>query len=127
MIHKLPFILYVLGATAAFAQDSVQTDGEKYKAIFENECIRVLDYSDQPGQKTHQHRHPAFFLYALSPFKRTVTLPDGKVLRREFKQGDTLWSEEQTHIGENVGQTPTHVIIVEMKRPSGTGASCSKG
>ena len=100
----------------AFAQDAVQTDGEKYKAILENECVRVLEYNDRPGDKTHLHRHPAFVLYALSGFKRTLTLPGGKVLRREFKPGDVMWSEDQTHIGENVGDTATHVIIVELKK-----------
>lgn len=106
-------------ATCAFAQDAVQTDGDKYKVILENDCVRVLDYHDLPGEKTHQHKHPAFVLYALSPFKRTLTLPDGKVLTRQFKEGDVMWSEEQTHIGENIGQTPTHVLIVELKKPSG--------
>jgi len=100
----------------ACAQDAVETDAGKYKAILENECVRVLEYNDQPGEKTHQHRHPAFVLYALSGFKRTLTLPDGKVLRREFKPGDVMWSDEQVHIGANVGDTPTRVLIVELKR-----------
>jgi hypothetical protein len=100
----------------AFAQDAVQTDPEKYKAVLENECVRVLEYNDRPGDKTHQHRHPAFVLYALSGFKRTLTLPGGKVLRREFTPGDVMWSEQQTHIGENVGDTPTRVIIVELRK-----------
>jgi hypothetical protein len=103
-------------SACASAQDAVETDPGKYKAILENDCVRVLEYHDQPGEKTHQHRHPAFVLYALSGFKRTLTLPDGKVLRREFKPGDVMWSEEQTHIGENVGDTPTRVLIVELKR-----------
>lgn len=102
--------------TPALAQDPVRTDSEKYKAIMENECVRVLEYTDRPGEKTHQHRHPAFVLYALSGFKRSLTLPGGKVLRREFKTGDVMWSDEQTHIGENVGDTPTRVLIVEMKK-----------
>jgi hypothetical protein len=42
-------------------------------------------------------------------------MPDGKVIIREFKAGDVLWSNAQTHIGENVGDTPTHVIMVELK------------
>lgn len=100
----------------AFAQDAIQTDPGKYQVILENECVRVLEYNDRPGEKTHQHRHPAFVLYALSGFKRTLTLPGGKVLKREFKPGDVMWSEEQTHIGENVGDTPTRVIIVELKK-----------
>lgn len=108
---------------SAFALDPVQTDGDKYKVILENNCVRVLDYQDSPGQKTLQHTHPAFVLYALSPFKRTLTLPDGKVLEREFKAGDVMWSPGQTHIGENVGNTPTHVVIVELKQ---TTDSCSK-
>jgi quercetin dioxygenase-like cupin family protein len=109
-------------ATSAVAQDAIQTDGDKYKVILENACVRVLDYQDAAGEKTHQHTHPAFVLYALSPFKRTLTLPDGKVLKREFKAGDVMWSEAQTHIGENIGETPTHVVIVELKQ---AGAACS--
>ena len=105
-----------LVSSPVLGQDAVQTDGGKYKAILENECVRVLAYNDSPGERTHEHRHPAFVLYALSGFKRTLTLPDGKVLRREFKPGDVMWSEAQTHIGENVGDTPTRVIIVELKK-----------
>lgn len=96
-------------------QDPVVTDSDKYKVVFENEHIRVLDYQDKPGQKTNEHRHPAFFLYALSPFKRNIHLEGGKVIVREFKTGDTIWSEEQVHIGENVGETDTHALIVELK------------
>jgi beta-alanine degradation protein BauB len=102
-------------AATAFAHDPAQTDGDKYKVIFENDRVRVLEYKDRPGEKTRQHKHPAFVLYALGPFKRRITLPDGKVMMREFKAGDVLYSEAQTHIGENVGSTPTHVIMVEMK------------
>jgi hypothetical protein len=99
----------------AHAQDPIETDGDKYQVIFENERVRVLEYRDRPGDKTREHRHPAFVLYTLSPFKRTITLPDGKVLTREFKAGEVLWSEAQTHIGTNIGETPTHVIMVELK------------
>lgn len=109
------FLFGLLFATAVQAQDPIATDGDKYKTIFENERVRVLEYRDQPGEKTHQHRHPAFVLYALGPFKRTLTLPDGQVLTREFKAGDVLWSDAQTHISANVGETPTHVLMVELK------------
>ena len=110
-------VLASLGPALAMAQDPVQTDGDKYKLIFENERVRVLDYKDMPGAKTHQHVHPAFVLYVLEPFKRKITLPNGKIIMREFKRGDVLWSEAQTHVGENVGATPTHVLMIEMKKP----------
>jgi len=34
---------------------------------------------------------------------------------REFKAGDVIWSDAQTHIGENIGESPTHVLMIEMK------------
>ena len=105
-----------LFAASAFAADPVQTDGDKYKVKFENDRVRVLEYTDLPGEKTNEHHHPAFLLYAVSPFKRKISLPNGKVIMREFKAGEILWSDEQTHTGENVGDTPTHVIMVEMKQ-----------
>ncbi len=96
-------------------QDPIITDPDKYKVIFENESVRVLDYQDKPGEKTNKHGHPAFVLYALSPFKRNIHLEDGKIIVREFKTGDILWSEEQIHIGENVGETDSHALIMEIK------------
>jgi beta-alanine degradation protein BauB len=102
-------------ASAAHADDPVKTDGDKYKVMFENDRIRVLEYRDRPGEKTHQHAHPAFLVYPVSPFRRRIVLPDGKALVREFKAGEVMWSDGQTHIGENVGDTPTHVIMVELK------------
>ncbi len=129
----IPTIPGILSAAAAvllipiaLAQDATQTDGDKYKVVLENECVRVLEYRDQPGDKTQQHRHPAFVLYALSPFERTLTLPDGKVLRRQFKAGEVMWSEAQTHIGANVGQTATHVLITELKSSPQGDQGCTK-
>ncbi len=96
-------------------QDPILTDSDKYKVIFENEHVRVLDYQDKPGEKTNKHGHPSFLLYALSPFKRNIHLEDGKILVREFETGDIIWSEEQIHIGENVGETDSHALIMEFK------------
>jgi beta-alanine degradation protein BauB len=96
--------------------DPTHTDSDKYKVRFENGRIRVLEYRDLPGDKTHMHEHPAFVLYAVGPFKRRLLLPDGKVLVRVFSAGDIMWSDAQAHLGENVGETPTHVIMVEMKQ-----------
>ncbi|MCL4746192.1 MAG: hypothetical protein KJZ83_12365 [Burkholderiaceae bacterium] len=118
MLNKLCVLTTLsLVSISAFAQSPVETDGDKYKVILENAQVRVLEYKDMPNVKTHQHSHPAFVLYALTPFKRKIHLPDGKVLMREFKAGDVMYSPAQTHIGENVGNTPTHVIMVELKTP----------
>lgn len=123
MRSLLTLVAFASISSLSAAQDAVTTDSDKYKVIFENECVRVLDYRDHPGDQTNQHKHPAFVLYSLSAFKRTVTLPDGKELHRQFKEGDVLWSDSHTHIGTNTGHTPTHVILVEMKPAIG---ECAK-
>ena len=115
MLNKSVALTLSLVSWAALAQSPIETDGDKYKVVMENEQVRVLEYRDLPGETTHQHRHPAFVLYAVSPFQRKIDLPDGKVLMREFKAGDVMYSPAQVHIGENVGTTPTHVIMVELK------------
>lgn len=97
------------------AMDPVLTDPDKYKLIFENDQIRLLDYQDRPGEKTNKHHHPAFVLYALSPFVRNIHLEDGTVIERAFKTGEWIKSEGQVHVGENVGETDTHALIIEFK------------
>src|SRR5215469_13644343 len=99
-------------------QDPTVTDPDKYRVLFENERVRVLEFRDKPGQRTAPHRHPDFVLYALSSFRRTLTFPEqGTVVTREVHAGDVSWSKAQVHIGENTGATETHVLFVELKAP----------
>ncbi len=118
MKHSLAGLILAAVVAPGFAQDPVETDGDKYKVLLDNACVRVLEYRDQPGESTQQHRHPAFVLYAVQPFERVIHLPDGRNINRKFAAGEVIWSPAQMHIGENSGATPTHALIVESK-PSG--------
>ena len=70
--------------------------------------------SDTSGQRTSPHFHPDYVLCALSSFKRKLTVSGGgRVV--EVKAGQVLWGKAQSHIGENVGNSDTHVLIVELK------------
>jgi hypothetical protein len=97
--------------------DPLRTDPDKYKLVLENERVRVLEYRDKPGDKTKQHSHPDFVLYTLSTFKRRLTLGDGRTLERTATPGQTSFSEAHVHVGENVGDTDTHVLMIELKEP----------
>ena len=97
------------------SRDPVVTDGDKYKVVLENDRVRVLEYRDSPGQRTSPHHHPDFVLCALSAFKRKFVLADGKQAVREVRPGEVAWGKAHSHIGENVGSTDTHVLIVELK------------
>ena len=106
------------GATPrqAAAPDPTVSDGDKYHVVLENEYVRVLRYHDEPGQKTHPHHHPnAFIMYALAPFRRKLTFPDGRVRERVFAAGEADWVPAQTHSGENTGSAPTEGLLIEVK------------
>jgi quercetin dioxygenase-like cupin family protein len=96
-------------------QDPIATDGDKYSVVLENERVRVLRYHDEPGDRTTQHAHPDYVLYAESSFKRRLTFPDGRKQEVEVKTGSVGYMKAHIHIGENIGDTNTDVIIVELK------------
>lgn len=104
--------------------DPTSTDPDKYRVIFENERVRVLEYRDEPGQKTSPHEHPDSVMYTLSSFDRRLIGASGESREVRLERGEVRWLSAQTHSGENVGETPTHVLFVELKeRPGSESAS----
>ena len=94
--------------------DPVASNPEHYKVVFENERVRVLEYTDQPGEKTTPHQHPDSVMYTLSTFRRLLV--SGEAQREvEMVAGLVGWLPAQEHHGENIGSTPTHVLFVELK------------
>lgn len=96
--------------------DPTTTNPDHYKVIFENERVRVLEYTDQPGTVTTPHAHPDSVMYTLSSFRRRLV--QGDVQREVDLQAGTVgWLPAQQHHGENIGETPSHAIFVELKGP----------
>jgi quercetin dioxygenase-like cupin family protein len=94
--------------------DPAVTNPKHYKVIFENDKVRVLEYTDQPGDQTTPHEHPDSVMYTLSSFRRRLVM--GEMEREvELVSGTVGWLPAQTHHGENIGETPTHVLFVELK------------
>jgi hypothetical protein len=100
--------------------DPTQTDPDKYVAIFENERVRVLEYRDTPGAKTQPHAHPDSVMITLSGFDRRLS-SGGDSRNVALEPHVVRWLNAQTHQGENIGSTETHVIFVELKEPSRSG------
>jgi hypothetical protein len=96
------------------SQDPTECNPELYKVVFENDRVRVLEYRDQPGDRTSPHRHPDSVMVTLSGFRRRLTVGDN-VVEVEKTPNEAGWLPAQTHVGENIGSTETHVIFVELK------------
>jgi quercetin dioxygenase-like cupin family protein len=105
--------------------DPVVSNPQHYRVLFENERVRVLEYRDQPGDRTTPHQHPDSVMYTLSSFRRRLS-SGGTDRDVEIVAGTTGWVPAQEHYGENTGDTPTHVVFVELKeqgpRPAESGA-----
>ncbi len=102
--------------------DPTITDPDKYKVVFENDRVRVLEYRDEPGQKTSPHDHPDSVMVTLSGFDRRLTV--GEQSREvRLEAGEVRWLDAQQHFGENTGSTPSHVIFVELKDGHAAGRS----
>lgn len=102
--------------------DPTSTDPDKYSVVFENDRVRVLEYRDEPGGRTRPHDHPDSVMVTLSGFQRRLSV-DGRERDVALEPGQARWLDAQTHVGENIGVTPTHVVFVELKeeRPAGSG------
>ena len=104
------------------SMDPVETNPDHYRVVFENERVRVLEYTDTPGVRTTPHEHPDSVMYTLGPFRRR--LHAGEQHRDvEIAGGVTGWLPAQVHAGENIGDTDTHVIFVELEEGSTGPAS----
>jgi hypothetical protein len=97
--------------------DPTITDPDKYRTIFENDRVRVLEYRDVPGDRTSPHDHPDSVMVTLSSFDRRLVVED-RQRDVTLEAGEVRWLDAQTHMGENVGSTPTHVVFVELKEPA---------
>jgi quercetin dioxygenase-like cupin family protein len=100
--------------------DPAVTNPDHYKVVFENDRVRVLEYTDAPGDRTTPHEHPDSVMYTLSSFRRRLVSGDDQ-REVELQAGSAGWLPAQQHHGENIGDTPTHVIFVELKEPAPGG------
>ncbi|GAA0971817.1 hypothetical protein GCM10009555_023700 [Acrocarpospora macrocephala] len=99
--------------------DPVIGNPDLYRVVFENERVRVLEYRDRPGDKTTTHGHPDTVMVTLSSFRRRLTA-GGRQVDVELDAGQVRWVGAQEHAGENVGDTETHSIFIELKEPAPT-------
>ncbi|PZS19716.1 MAG: cytoplasmic protein [Pseudonocardiales bacterium] len=104
--------------------DPVESNPNHYSVVFENDRVRVLEYTDAPGDRTTPHDHPDSVMYTLSDFRRRLH-SDDTYRDVDMAAGRTGWLPAQQHSGENIGDTSTHVIFVELK--NGAEGSSAKG
>ena len=107
--------LAVLASSAARSQDVVAANAGMIQVKIDNPSVRVLEATLNPGQKENLHSHPATVIYVISGGKVRNHRADGTSVEAELATGATLYREPLTHWNENIGTTPIHLIITELK------------
>lgn len=111
-------IAAALGAQPSNAQDRALVVPDM-RVLLNNDCVRVQRHDVEVGGTVPMHSHPAYVVYTLNDFKAEITLADGTQRISERKAGEAYWNPPISHSVKNLGNTPIHNIIVEIK-PGGT-------
>ncbi|MFF1573169.1 cupin domain-containing protein [Leifsonia sp. NPDC058292] len=94
--------------------DPTVTNPDNYHVLWENDLVRVLAYDDVPGTVTTPHDHPNSVMVTLSGFRRRLMAGD-REFTTQLDSGQAVWLPAQRHAGENIGDTETHTILIELK------------
>lgn len=110
-------LLVLAAAQIAPAQDPVEVNAKTIRLKLENSRVRVLEARLQPGEKEQMHSHPAYVTYVLSGGMIRNHGADGKTTEATISAGEVIYRDGLTHWAENIGSTPIHIILVELKNP----------
>ena len=108
-------LLVGVQATAAYAQDPAVVNSKTIHVRFENDRVRVLEAILPPGIKEQVHSHPANVIYVLEGGRFRNYAADGKITESTLRTGDVIYRDPLTHAAENIGDTPLHLILLELK------------
>ncbi len=97
-------------------EDAVKVAPEIAKVLFENDRVRVLEIKLKRRQKMAMHSHPANLIYALTPGKIKSTSSEGKIETMKIKKSQVGWSDGGSHAVENLGNSASATLVIEMKR-----------
>ena len=86
------------------------------KLVFENERVRVWEFTLQPGESIEPHRHDYDYLfYPIEGGKLEVTRDSG-INRLTLNAGEVYFRKGgDTHAAKNVDDHRYHEVLVELK------------
>ena len=105
-------------AQATLAAHPPAAPPQAERIVLENQRVRVLEYTSQPGGGVcgaGEHAHPAHLTIVMAAARDRETAGTGAPQEGDLKVGDVLWSEAGTHTDDNIGTTASRLLVVEIK------------
>ena len=114
------YLVLVYGTASAGPDDmplSFQASPDVYQVMVDNDEMRVVLATWQPGQKDKDHSHPMIAVYTIKDCQLRVTTPDGKSRDVSNKAGLARINQPvKSHSVENIGKTECQQVLVELKK-----------
>lgn len=101
--------------TEAIGQDPTVVDTKHYTIVFENDQVRVLRISYEPGEESVMHEHPNGVAVFLADGNTDMKLADGTTIEDIRKSGEAIWVAAGKHLPKNTGDNKSELILVELK------------
>ena len=87
-----------------------------YKVLLDNNDVKVLEVTFEPGQGDNMHDHNPMTVYVLQGGKAQTTLPDGTINEQEVPSGVSFFAKDgQRHQIKNSGDNTIKILLVEYK------------
>ena len=118
LLSVVPLILLaaVVGAAVPMPLDPIRVAPHIYELEFENEQVRVIRQTIRNGETPPLHAHPDRVLVYLQTCAWLEDDGQGGERMQEFKYGDVVWADAETHGGETATVVQECKIVqVELK------------
>lgn len=117
--HRLfiiPFLIIFLFAACERAdEDILKLMPDNTQLLFENEYVRVLNITLEPGDSQPLHKGGNRLIYALSNYTINYYQQEDTT-EIMWNKGGVHWHEEGIHAVENVGETVADYLVIERKK-----------
>ena len=97
------------------AAPPVEIEPEKNSIIYDGERYYVFNELLQPGDTRDRHSHSQRVVVRLNATRLQQWLDKGEEVFRDQVPDTISFNEPAVHIVKNIGQTPQHNIVVELK------------
>ncbi|MDH5355147.1 MAG: cupin domain-containing protein [Gammaproteobacteria bacterium] len=110
-------ILINLPVMAQDMPTASEASPEIYKVLAENETMRVILGTWQPGERDDWHGHPPSSVFYVTDCHVRLFFPDGSVrdLTRQQGKGRARKKPVKSHRLENIGDKVCQILMTEVK------------
>ena len=96
-------------------EDALTAAPNNYRLLFENDRVRMLSLSIDPGDRVAMHSLRDHLVYNIADCTLTFLPPDGEARKCNMTAGQAQWFPGTSHEIVNDGPKSLEVIITEFK------------